>query len=250
MCASLAFAAGCGGDDDPPPAPPSSADEAPEPEERCGFGPADDIEKVVLTTNDGVELAAARFGQGERGLVLVHQRGSDLCGWFAHARRWAGEGYQVLAFDQRCDGLSECGGPEPALDVMAAAVQLRRDGASTVQLVGASRGAAIALVAAAHGETEADSVVSLSAHDASFAAAATAPTSPADAAAGLKVPLLFACATDDPSAFCGERDQGFFTAVAATDKKLIELKGSSLHGWDMLGTIESDVDTFLAAHAG
>ncbi|GIF76304.1 hypothetical protein Asi02nite_58220 [Asanoa siamensis] len=246
---TVGFASACGGDDLPP-RPPSTADEAPEPAERCGSAPADDVAKVVLTTSDGVELAAARFGGGPRGLVLVHQLGSDLCGWFPHARRWAGEGYHVLAFDQRCDGLSECGGPEPATDVTAAVAELRRAGATTVQLVGASRGAAIALVAAGHSETEADAVVSLSAHDPRFVAAATAPATPADAAPAIKIPVLFACATEDRSAFCGDRDQDFLASVAATDKKLVELDDSSLHGWDMLGAIESDVDTFLAAHAG
>jgi len=246
---TVAFAGACG-DDDAPSTPPSTADAAPEPEERCGFEPADDIAKAVLSTSDGVELAAARFGTGPRGLVLVHQLGSDLCGWYPQAKRWAGEGYQVLAFDQRCDGLSECGGPEPATDVPAAVAELRSSGAHTVQLIGASRGAAIALVAAAHPESEVDAVVSLSAHDTRFVAAATAPTTPGDAAAAIKVPLLFACAVDDPSAFCADSDQGFFDAVAASDKKRIELKDSSLHGWDMLGSIESDVDTFLAGHAG
>ncbi|SNT59701.1 hypothetical protein SAMN05421812_111245 [Asanoa hainanensis] len=245
---TVASAAACGSGDDVPPTPPSTADEAPPPAERCGG--SGDVAKVVLTTSDGVELAAARFGTGPRGLVLVHQLGSDLCGWFPQAQRWAGEGYQVLAFDQRCDGLSECGGPEPATDVPAAVAALRASGASTVQLIGASRGASIALVAAAHPETDADAVVSLSAHDTSFVAAAKTPTTPGDAAAAIKVPLLFACAVDDPSAFCGDNDQGFFQAVAATDKKLVELKDSRLHGWDMLSAIESDVDTFLAAHAG
>jgi pimeloyl-ACP methyl ester carboxylesterase len=246
---TVAFAGGCG-DDEVPPAPPSSADQAPEPEERCG-SPADDtIEKVVLTTSDGIELAAARLGSGPRGLVLVHQLGSDLCGWYPQARRWAQAGYQVIAFDQRCDGLSECGGPEPALDVPAATAELRRDGAKTVQIIGASRGAAIALVAAARPETDADAVVSLSAHDPRFSAAATAPITPIEAAPSLKVPLLFACADNDPSAFCGDSAKEFLGAVGTTDKKVVELKDSSLHGWDMLGMIESDVDTFLAAHAG
>jgi pimeloyl-ACP methyl ester carboxylesterase len=248
-CTVLLGAAACGGDEAPP-TPPSSADEAPEPAERCGSGPADGIAKVVLTTSDGVELAAARFGSGARGLVLVHQLGSDLCGWFPHARRWAGEGYQVLAFDQRCDGLSECGGPEPATDVAAAVADLRRSGAKTVQLIGASRGASIALVAAAHPETDADAVVSLSAHDARFSAAATSPVNPTEAAPALKVPLLFACATEDPSAFCGDSAEDFLAAVATSDRKVIELPDSRTHGWDMLGAIESDVDTFLAAHAG
>ncbi|HTF08138.1 MAG TPA: alpha/beta hydrolase [Asanoa sp.] len=246
---TVAFAGACGGDDVPP-ASLSSADQAPEPEERCGFGPDDTIEKVVLTTSDGVELAAARFGTGPRGLVLVHQLGSDLCGWFPQARRWAGEGYQVIAFDQRCDGLSECGGPEPATDVPAATAELRRNGAKTVQVIGASRGAAIALVAAARPETDADAVVSLSAHDPRFSAAATAPITPLEAAPSLKVPLLFACADDDPSAFCGDSAKEFLGAVATDDKKVIELPDSGLHGWDMLGSIESDVDGFLAAHAG
>jgi pimeloyl-ACP methyl ester carboxylesterase len=246
---TVAFAAACG-DEEAPPTPPSSADQAPEPEQRCGFRSKDTVEKVVLTTSDGVELAAARFGSGPRGLVLVHQLDSDLCGWYPQADTWADEGYQVLAFDQRCDGLSECGGPDPATDVPAAVAELRRTGATTVQLIGASRGAAIALVAAAHPESDVDAVVSLSAHDPRFSASATAPITPQEAAPALKVPLLFACADNDPSAFCGESAKEFLGAVATTDKKVVELKDASLHGWDMLGAIKSDVDSFLAAHAG
>jgi alpha-beta hydrolase superfamily lysophospholipase len=245
----VVLAGACGGEPTPA-APPSRADEAPEPEERCGFGPADNVSKVVLTTSDGVELAAARFGSGARGLVLVHQLGSDLCGWYPHARRWADAGYQVIAFDQRCDGLSECGGPDYVTDVPAAVAELRRSGAATVQLVGASRGAAIALIAAGHPEVEVDGVVSLSAHDPSFVGAANDPTTPKAAAPSIKVPLLFACATEDRSAFCGDRATEFLAAVPATDKKVVQLPDSSLHGWDMLGTVEDDVDTFLAAHSG
>jgi pimeloyl-ACP methyl ester carboxylesterase len=251
---TVVLAAACGGDGGSSGAgasPPSSADQAPEPEERCGFGPADDIEKVVLTTVDGVELAAARFGSGPRGLVLVHQLGSDLCGWFPQARRWAGEGYQVIAFDQRCDGLSECGGPDYAADVPAAAAALRASGAAKVVLIGASRGAAIALVAAGHPESGIDAVVLLSAHDAGFAGSATEPTRPRDAAPAITVPLLFACGEQDRSAFCGARATEFISAVpATTEKKLVDLPDSPLHGWDLLATVGDDVDTFLAAHTG
>jgi pimeloyl-ACP methyl ester carboxylesterase len=245
--------AGCGDGDAPAavaPSPPSTADDAPEPAARCGFEPSGDVQKVVVTAADGVELAAARFGGGSRGVVLVHQLGSDLCGWAPQALRWAGAGYQVLAFDQRCDGLSECGAADFVADVAAAVADLRRSGAAKVVVVGASRGASIALVAAARADTGADGVVSLSAHTDDFEAAAAEPSTPAEAAAAIRAPLLFACAELDSSAFCGERGRAFVDRVPAAEKNVVELPGVSTHGWDLLPTVAADVDGFLRTHTG
>ena len=89
----------------------SRAAAAPDPTERCGMSVPG--EKVVMTAEDGVTIAAARFGTGPHGLVLVPQRANDLCGWARHIPALADSGLHVLAFDPRCTGYSDC----PADDV-------------------------------------------------------------------------------------------------------------------------------------
>ncbi len=78
------------------------ADSAPDPAERCGF--TGKVEKLVLTAPDGIKLAGARMGSGPRGIVLLHQLGSDMCGWDMAADAFVKEGFHVLAIDFRCSG--------------------------------------------------------------------------------------------------------------------------------------------------
>src|SRR4051812_37941139 len=87
--ALLLLVTGCTGD---PPSTPGTSTEtdslaasAPVPAERCHKSGSVPVEKVVLTTTDGVHLAGARFGSGAKGLVLLPQQGSDFCAWFDYA---------------------------------------------------------------------------------------------------------------------------------------------------------------------
>jgi pimeloyl-ACP methyl ester carboxylesterase len=235
--------AACGAEDDaPPPEPPSRAAGAPEPAQRCGM--QGDAKKLVLTTSDGVELAAAQFGSGARGLVLVHQTGSDLCGWWSHARTWADAGYHVLAMDLRCSGFSECPSSNDYVADTTAAVKAVRDaGASKVVLVGASMGASTVLAAGGHLGDQVDGVVSLS-----------APSTTIDGGGGevgtFKAPLLMVYAKLDASTLRAADAQAFVSAAQTTEKELLAVEGTG-HGWALLqdGAIVARVNTFLGAHA-
>jgi pimeloyl-ACP methyl ester carboxylesterase len=117
---------------------------------RCG-GSRLGAHAIRFRTDDGVTLAGAVIGSGPVGAVLIHEYPLDLCGWWPYARYLARHGIHVLLFDLRCFGRSHCGGGRghAITDVAAATKELRRRGAHTLALVGASMGGTIAVVAAA-----------------------------------------------------------------------------------------------------
>jgi hypothetical protein len=130
---------------------------APPPETRCpSAGPVQvgrsrPVHQMVLTTDDGVQLAAIAVGYGDRGVVLVHDDRGDLCEWWRFAARLADQGLRVLAFDLRCYGYSECGRERDyAADAAAAVDALRELGVQRIVVVGAATGAATALSMADH----------------------------------------------------------------------------------------------------
>lgn len=69
----------------------------------------------LLRTADRVQLSAAEYGAGSRGVVLVHEAGRRvLCGWVEYAGRLAASGYHVLLIDLRCWGRLQCPVPPAA----------------------------------------------------------------------------------------------------------------------------------------
>ncbi len=112
---------------------------------------------VRFTTSDGVVLAGTVFGDGSAGVVLAHMFPTDQTSWQPFARQLAAEGYRALAFDFR--GFGRSGGSrrvdEIDLDVRAAAVYLRSQGARRIVLVGASMGGTASIKAAAQGGVDA-----------------------------------------------------------------------------------------------
>jgi hypothetical protein len=101
--AALIVSAGAGGCLASQPPTPTATTRVPLPEqaqaptERCGFStPA---VKAVVSTGDGVRLAAAEFGSGPRGVVLLPQAGSDLCGWSSFTADLLGAGLHALAIE-------------------------------------------------------------------------------------------------------------------------------------------------------
>jgi pimeloyl-ACP methyl ester carboxylesterase len=102
-------------------------------------------------TAAGAVLAGVVMGRGRSGIAFAHGRGGDLCEWLPYARRFARQGYRVLAFDFAGFGDSRPGSGADArldTDVVAAAGQLRRLGAEKIVLVGSSMGGTAALAAA------------------------------------------------------------------------------------------------------
>ena len=257
----LAALTSCGTEEPaPPPAEPSLAEQAPDPGERCGF--PDPVQKVVLTTEDGVKLASANIGTGAHGVVLLPQRGADMCGWSLAAAKMQQQGLHVLAIDLRCAGYSDCDNSSDdqtdnthdfGADAAAAIAELKRTGATKVVVMGASLGAASAVVAGGRFADQVSGVVGLSVFSAEFNASGTARTdvtSSTKAAARMTAPMLLVVGTGDGSSISPGTAQELIDAGAAKDKgKVISVEGSA-HGWDLLRTpdIETQVLAFLKAN--
>jgi pimeloyl-ACP methyl ester carboxylesterase len=255
-----ALLAGCGGDGRSPaaasPSPTSLPQSAPDPDERCPIAVPGD--PLVLTTEDRLPLAAARYGSGHHAIVLVHQRGSDLCGWADHVPDLVALGLQVLAVDLRCHGYSECPtddagddlGRDYAADVGAAVAELDRTGAAKVGVMGASLGAAAAFVAAGRYPAAIDAVVGLSLFSASASVSATGVTSASDAAAHVTAPTLLCLSTGDSSSIQEGVAETLIAAGTARTAGAVVVRPGGTHGWDMLvdPAVQGKVIEFLKAH--
>jgi pimeloyl-ACP methyl ester carboxylesterase len=259
----LAFA-GCAGRSYPDPADTSMAGQAPGPDRRCAGGPSRPYQRAVLTTVDGVKLAAVRTGSGPHGVVLIHEDHGDVCSWWTYAVSLADAGFHVLVFDLRCFGFSECGETRDYVaDVTAAVADLRAAGARRVNLVGIDLGAGVALVSAGHlaPAGQVDGVVSISARSPnailSAAPDSPGPSSPGEAARFLTVPLLLCFAAQDGTAMTDAELYTIFNTAPSTTKRVVRRPGAS-HGSGMLAAVNggagpddvtAEVLAFLRAHA-
>lgn len=105
---------------------------------------------LMLTANDGAQIAAVLYGSGPHGVVLAHGGRFTKESWDPQARILAEADFRVVAIDFRGFGGSH--GPSEknfdrapfALDVTAAVEYLRNHGAKTVAVVGGSFGGAAA----------------------------------------------------------------------------------------------------------
>jgi pimeloyl-ACP methyl ester carboxylesterase len=101
---------------------------------------------VSFPTEDGGVVYGDAYGKGDRGVVLAHGGRFDRESWEKQARTLADAEFQVLALDFRGYGKSRRPGqsdPMSAplqLDVLAAVRYLRKTGAKSVSVVGASLG--------------------------------------------------------------------------------------------------------------
>jgi pimeloyl-ACP methyl ester carboxylesterase len=194
-----------------------------------------------FTTSAGTALVGVALGEGKAGLVLGHQVGSDLCEWLPHARAFAKQGYQVLAFDFEGYGDSQPGSTARLdTDVVAAAEQLRRRGADTVVLVGSSMGGTAALAAAARIRPPVAGVVSLSGPATFEGVDARA------AVARLRVPVLFVASSDDHPFVDDAR--AMYRMARVRDKRLLVVAGVN-HGTSMLD-VGDDAPKVLSALRG
>ncbi|GAA4671421.1 hypothetical protein Prum_074260 [Phytohabitans rumicis] len=260
MLAFAACAAGCGGEE-PDAAEPTEVSvpaTAPDPNDRCAIDiPA---ERVVLTAEDGVRVAAATFGSGPRGLVLLPQRGSDLCGWADHLPTFVNAGMHVLAIDPRCTGYSDCPADDPgddssgrdyAADAGAAIAELHRLGAAKVVVMGASLGAATAFVAAGRYPDQVSGVIALSIFSTSFSASLSSVRTATDAAPHITAPILITLSTMDSSSIKeGAAESLIHAAKSRSTSSTVVLEGSA-HGWHMLNDdkVSNAVTAFLTTNA-
>ncbi|WP_146132953.1 alpha/beta hydrolase [Knoellia remsis] len=182
--------------------------------------------EMVTVSAPGGTLSAGAIGDGTTGALLLHQTsGAGMCGWATYGAWLADKGVNVLMLDFCTHGQSQC---EDALSkdwtaqVKAGVDALRKRGATSVTVVGASLGGVVALGVGQ--EAGADAIVDLSGPmewpgvpDSTSAAKATT------------VPLLVSGAAADT----GIDVAGLEAAVAAspaTDKRFVPMPGQA-HGW-------------------
>ncbi len=201
---------------------------------------------VSFPTEDGGVIFADIYGHGDSAVVLAHGGQFNKESWGPQARTLAAAGFCVLALDFRGFGNSRGPGQSDPLaaplhlDVLAAVHYLRRQGAKTVSVVGASMGAGAAgdaSITAPPGTI--DRLVFLG----------YAPNLPAS---GLQSPSLFIVARDDANDD-GPRLPGIRKQYdqAPQPKQLIVLNGSAhaqfLFQTDQGDRVMREILRFLAA---
>ena len=110
---------------------------------------------VSFPTPDGGVVYGDLQGEGSKhGIILVHGRGSDRSDWARQARRFADEGYVVLAIDLRGVGWSQGGGMSQSLyrggtflDVLGSIQFLLENEIEIVSVIGFRTGASAAAYA-------------------------------------------------------------------------------------------------------
>lgn len=220
-----------------PPPPPAAAPGSTCPEDAAGaqavhFGPGETLGGLV-------------YGTGAKTLVLAHQSDGDLCQWAPYAKKWAGDGYRVLAFDFARRASSQNATVDNPAAVTAAIDYVRSTGASGVTLIGASMGGTAVLAAASAAQPPVTAVVSLSAPALYYGVDALA------AVTKLTAPVLYAAAASD-----GQYAQNVEKMLAATPsehKEKVVIEGYE-HGIDLLDPanegvkeVRDAVAQFLAA---
>jgi pimeloyl-ACP methyl ester carboxylesterase len=237
VVAAALLLGGCGGDSDRDESPPPAAEEATTSTEAGlhGCATAEDGTIVAIPAGDGEMLDGIVVGEGPVGVVLAHQRGSNLCAWLPFARRLAELGHAALAFDFTHLDLAE--------SVTAAADELRRRSARRIVLVGASMGGTAALVAASSVPGVAG-VVNVSGPE------LFGNLDAGTAVQRLDAPMLLIVARGD-TAFVPDARR-LFRRARTEDKRLVVLPGSG-HGTDFFGEPVGGraprlVETFVAEH--
>lgn len=194
--------------------------------DRCSVdGPITDAD---IPGPDGASLRAAVVGDGPHAAVLLHQTHGALCGWLPYSTLIGGKDITAIAIDICGFGSSYCPEPfasDPAMQVRTAVEWARAQGATSVTVVGASMGGAIALGTAQ--QAGADAVVDLSG-PASWTGVPDAKT----AAAALTIPLLMAVSPDDRELEPAVLKEAFESSPSTTKRFISSEEGG--HGWDLL----------------
>jgi len=124
-------------------------------------------QSVSFPTQDGGLIYADMYGKSERGVVLAHGGRFKKISWEKQAQTLAAAGFRALSIEFRGEGQSRGGmqgrplDEERRLDVLAAIHYLRKTGAKSVSVVGASMGGDYAAEAAEAEPAEIDRLVLL-----------------------------------------------------------------------------------------
>jgi pimeloyl-ACP methyl ester carboxylesterase len=200
--------------------------------------------QVRFPTAGGTSVAGVVLGTGRTAVLLFHQTRSDVCQLAWYGNDLVKAGYQVLLVDFTGDGASDRGSATPADDVVAAAAFMHGRGVSRVVLVGASKGANAVVGAAPRVTPPVLAVVSLSPPVRFAGVDALA------AAAGIRVPILYAAARGDGQ-FPADAQQLHDATPAGPSRTLVLVDGT-FHGVSLLRNVplvRQTVDMVLAAVA-
>jgi pimeloyl-ACP methyl ester carboxylesterase len=200
---------------------------------RCGGAHAK-WRTLWLEASDKTKLDGAEAGSGARGVLMLHESPSDLCGWEPYGAELSRRGFHVLLIDMRAFGLSRRGYryglPGAVADIRGAVDVLKQLGAKRVAVVGASYGGAAALAAAPALGSEIAGVASLSGElelgNAGFRALEAVPK--------IRVPLLVMGSRKDH--YLDEADaRRLVRAATSTHAQLVEFDGYD-HGWNLFAS--------------
>src|SRR5262249_17557950 len=173
--------------------------------------------------DDGTGPRGFFIGRGPAGVVLAHQSDQTLCDWLPFARQLGAKGFRAFPVDLPFRPLQNAGWDR---DLEAAVDYLRRAGAGSVVLIGASMGGAAAMVAATEISPPVDGVVNLSGER---------PVSGLDADTAVwrsAVPLLIIASDSDR--YLNAHDARALYAESAASEKQLRLLPGSAHGTAIL----------------
>lgn len=245
----LLGAAGCGGGGTPSSAGQPTSDKPtvhPTVGAQCPLDWQDKGKQVWFEDSKGVSLGGIELGGGTTGIVLSHQLDQTTCSWLPYGNELADAGYRVLAYDFAGNGVSASPPDDDTMDanVLAAAAFLRKEGATSIVLMGASMGATASIVAGSAASPKVAGVISLS------GPSTWNEENALDAAKQLSVPVLYiAGANDDPQFAVAARKM--YDATPGTAKTLV-IADSDRHGALLLSKdapdaakVRADVTDFL-----
>jgi pimeloyl-ACP methyl ester carboxylesterase len=198
------------------------------------------FETVTFTTEDGVEIAATLFGEGDLTVLLLHMgkgiaTGNDQEDWHPFARYLAEHGYSALTLDFRGRGGSggDFGNDLVMLDAQAGLDFLRQRGFSRFVCIGAGVGGTTCMFIAKN-----EDLLGLVVLSSSLSSGPTNQVSEADLAQ-LTIPKLY---------LYGERDSfGFPEAMQkiyrlSAEPKALTTCDTAAHGTDLLyGPCSEDI---------
>jgi pimeloyl-ACP methyl ester carboxylesterase len=185
-------------------------------------------QSVSFPTQDGGVIYADLYGKGDRAVVLAHGGRFQKDGWAPQARTLAAAGFRVLAIDFRGEGKSRGGAEEDRrFDVLGAIHYLRKTGAKSVSVVGASMGGDYAAEAAEIEPAAMDRLVLLA------SGAYTALTK-------MKGPKLFILARDDANTDGPRLPKIRAQYLKALDPKELIIVDGSAHAQFLFETEQGD----------
>ncbi len=184
---------------------------------------------TTLTTSDGVHLSALVLGSGDKGVLLAHEQGYNICSFLDMGTELADSGYLVVIPEYRNHGASQNTQEDVQpidRDADAALSELKRLGAKRVFLAGASCGGSTAIIAGVRQALPIEGLIILS------SPAQCGPHDAIPSVEKIKAPSMFVFSPGDYGGSIEKEVRKLYQASGATDKELI-VDESGYHGTDM-----------------